>query len=64
MEFFCHEGGADQAFFQFYLYQNPDVSIPLNWVLSPRVADYIWSEEFLLPGNDAELRKLRTILSH
>jgi hypothetical protein len=36
---FC---GKNQAFFHFYLYRTNTEDIPLNWVLSPHIAQYIW----------------------
>jgi hypothetical protein len=40
---YCGEAGH-QAFFDFYLYNGRDFDVPLNWVLSDRVGQFIWSE--------------------
>src|SRR5262249_3973272 len=40
---FCDEGGH-QAFFNFYLYNGASFDVPLNWVLSKGVGQFIWSE--------------------
>ena len=40
---YCDEAGH-QAFFNMYLYNARDFDLPLNWVLSARVGDFIWSE--------------------
>jgi hypothetical protein len=41
---FCSLAGH-QAFFNFYLYKAPDFDVPLNWVLSKGVGEFIWSRK-------------------
>jgi len=53
MNDFCDEGGQ-QAFFHFYLYDAEKFSVPLNWSLSEKVADYIWTGAMAHCGNLAE----------
>ncbi|MEI9995765.1 MAG: hypothetical protein WDM91_14310 [Rhizomicrobium sp.] len=62
LEDFCGEGGQ-QAFFDFYLYSAPDFTIPLNWSLSERVADFIWDGSMATCGNVAERRNLVATLT-
>ena len=50
---FCDEGGQ-QAFFHFYLYDAPDFDVPLNWSLSEKVADFIWTDAMAMCGNQAD----------
>lgn len=55
-------GAARQSFFHFYLYRPPGEDVPLNWVLSRQMADYIWDKVMTLGGNAAELAAIRTAL--
>jgi hypothetical protein len=50
------------SFFHFYLYRKDDEDIPLNWVLSDSIADYIWRREMLRCPNRVEFEHLRNEL--
>jgi hypothetical protein len=59
---YCNEAGQ-QAFFQFYLYNAADFSVPLNWSLSKKVADYIWGGAMNACGNRAEQANFDAMLA-
>ena len=50
------------AFFHLYLYRKNE-DVPLNWVLSQPMADYIWKDALQEGGNKAELDALGQALS-
>ena len=56
-------GGNQQAFFHLYLYRKEDEDVPLNWVLSSKMADYIWHKALGKGGNPAQLTALARALS-
>lgn len=61
---YCAEAGH-QAFFNFYLYNGRDFDVPLNWVLSEKVAQFIWSDTdgaLSACWNEAEQKNLRATL--
>jgi hypothetical protein len=60
-EEYCDQGGQ-QAFFHFYLYSADGFDVPLNWMLSEKVADYIWDDAIAVCGNAAELMNLEAAL--
>ena len=58
---FCREPER-QSFFHFHLYKPEFGAVPLNWVLSRRMAGYIWDAAMQHPANRSELMKLRSSL--
>ncbi len=54
-------GSRSQSFFHFYLYGSGQ-DIPLNWLLSRKVADYIWTRELSCCGNGPEFAKLKWLM--
>jgi len=65
---FCQRGqtgdapARDQAFFHFYLYRPDGEDVPLNWVLSKHIANYIWLQALHNCANHSELAALKRVL--
>lgn len=51
------------SFFHFYLYRPANEDVPLNWVLSDRIAEYIWHTAITLCGNRQERERMHAVLA-
>jgi hypothetical protein len=58
----AHDKEHQSFFFHFYLYGDETHTVPLNWVLSPYIANYIWDSVLEKCGNRRELDKLTNLL--
>jgi len=55
---FCGSATTPQQFFHFYLPAAAGFDVPLNWILSERVANYIWIQAMQDFGNRVELNRM------
>jgi hypothetical protein len=58
--------GRKQSFFHLYLYKQyeRDRDVPLNWVLSSEMADYIWNGAMNEGCNQQELDRLKGLWAY
>jgi hypothetical protein len=62
---YCGPGDpASQSFFHFYLYKPSNgKGVPLNWVLSQGMVDYIWNRVMTRTPNEPESQRMRQALA-